>query len=144
MSESGNQRVYVWITLLVVTAGAYVTFFTDLVFPPELEVYAEDLDTLRSDEEYPIPFIVFALSDRVQLSSLEVVKLESGGEDGPVVWSLEADPAAMEVDKFVYGSTISGMAPPDDAPPRERLERGQRYRLEVRSGRRKGSVEFGV
>ncbi|MEM7680673.1 MAG: hypothetical protein AAF288_01825 [Planctomycetota bacterium] len=140
--DSSRKSVYAWLVALALVAGGYAAFFTDLIFPPELAVYAENLDTLRTDETYAFPLMVFAMEDRVRLSSLRVVQLDDAGQAGPVVWRLNADPTAVELDTFTYGSTISGMSPPADAPPRQRLEPGRTYRLELRAGRRKGAVEF--
>ena len=145
-AEPRNKRVYLWLVLLVGAIGFYVVVYTDLLRPPPIEVVADDLRVLRPDETYPFPLVVFGLDDRVRLDAVRVTKLDPAGGDERVVWDLVGDPRSIALDTFVYGATLSGLSPrpnpENNTPVFERLTPSCTYRLDLRSGRRRGSVTF--
>lgn len=141
MDES-NSRVWKFVGVLTVLALVYVVFFTDLIFPPRLAIEAEQLHVMAGERPNSIPLPIFAIDHRCRLSEVRVVRLTDTGDDQETVWHVVGATRSAPVSTFVYGASIDGMRPAEAGTRRTRLEFGARYRVEVRSGRRYGHLEF--
>lgn len=84
--------------------------------------------------------VTFSLDDRYALTAIQVVELTPEGGRGKIIWDLEGK--SRPLNGLIYGRTPPGMTPKTPDALAGALEPGIQYRLEVASGRRRGSNVF--
>jgi len=87
-----------------------------------------------------VAHVTFSLDDRYSITSLKVVEVKADGTEGKVAWNLKGK--SRPLNGLIYGMNPSGLTPASPDGTAVPLEAGIQYRLEVSSGRRRGSNVF--
>jgi hypothetical protein len=141
-----RKREIFWVVVLLLTAWAYVHFFTTLGVKREIMI----IPSLRPlggggrAGNRPVFPVLFQLDDYYKLTSLRAVEVETNNVKAPEheVWHLVSADGSEPVKVFLYGQNIQGMTPYLPGVGAESLITNVPYRLEVTAGKRKGSTPF--
>jgi hypothetical protein len=88
-----------------------------------------------------VAYVTFSLDDRYALTALKVVEVRADGAPGRIMWNLQGK--SHPLNGLIYGMKAPpGMVPVSDEGAAAPLEAGIQYRIEVASGRRKGTNVF--
>ena len=150
-----SRKEYILIGLVVVLAGLYVIYFTDL-FQPKVMRIEHSARSLREawsggrrvdpTGKQELGNITFSLNRNYKLTSVKVVPLADylTNKYAPPTWELVSKSGSRPVDGFAYGMTVPGMAPTRPSLQPDPLESGVEYRLIVAAGSVVGEHDFKV
>ena len=129
--------------LLFSLGGIYFYQFTDWFSKKTIQASVSFRPARQVDEGTPLP-VVLGFDQDLHLNELSVFELDLAATNQPKrqIWKLESSKGSEPIRGFLYGSIPAGMRevkPPGSAP---RLKPGGAYRVEMRTGRVKGAVEF--
>ena len=145
-----TKKNWLMIIVLLVLAGVYIFYFTDL-FKPKVIHITSTSRAIRSrfrnaaGGSEPVP-VIFNLEPPGRLTEIKVVLLSGWqtNQNTLPVWHLIADANAVPLKYFVYGQHIRGLKPEVPGANAEPLVPGVMYRLFVTAGSVKGQHDFEV
>ena len=142
-----NKKNFMLIGLVLVFAGVYVAFFTDL-FQPKTILISHTSRPARFGARPGVASerVFFGLGDYYSLTEIKVVPLAALQSDklAQPVWHLVSDEGSDDVDHIVYGQKINGMDPAIAGARPEPLQPGVAYRIFAAAGKIKGQHDFHI
>jgi hypothetical protein len=93
-----------------------------------------------ADAPNGVAHVTFRLDGRFSLTSLRVFAEGPDGAPGKMMWNLSGK--SRPLDSLIYGRPLPGMSSATGEDIGTPLEPGVKYRLEIASGRRKGTNWF--
>ena len=135
--------------LLVMLAGAYICWFTDLFRKQSIQI----IPVLRPGTPSTIPPevdgvpvlpVVFGLKGKFALTQVKVVNPQelATNKNAQPLWHLVSDSNSPPVPSITYGGKIPGMRPavPGTAP--QPLSPDVPYQLQIEAGKVRGETNF--
>jgi hypothetical protein len=134
----------VLIVLAVILAGIYVSFFTDWIKRPHIQIIAQTRPIQPKGQAAKVYPVSFLLDGKYQLTAVKVVPLDAYQTNRftPPSWHLIAYTNGPLTEGFLYGQRIPGLRPWMTNAPPQRLEPDTVYRLFVEAGRARGQIDF--
>jgi hypothetical protein len=132
---------------LAALLAVYIVFFTDWFKPKTIGIFDTSRPTIRRfRNKQDLPFILFGLEGKYQLTEIKIVDLAKFEADPltPTLWHLISDSNSLPVQRFIYGQRIQGMRPSFKGDLPQPLETNVTYRLFVTAGAAKGIHDFSI
>ena len=143
-TKTMNKNIFVLVGVAALLAAVYVTYFTDWIHPPTIQIIYQvrpSLGPRAGSGTFPV---LFTLDDKYQLTSVKVIPAAALATNrNPLpLWHLVRFTNAPPLKGFMYGAPITGMRSSVPKTRAQPLEPHVIYRLLIASGRAKGQVDF--
>ena len=128
-------------TVALALAVVYVTFLSDWLRPPRIQIIPQIRPLRSADGTFPVSF---TLDGSYRLTSIEVVECAAYSTNKHVapIWHLVSRSNSVPTQGLTYGIPVRGMVPFVSNSTPVRLKGDVPYRLLLEAGRAKGSVDF--
>jgi hypothetical protein len=139
-----TKKTYILLIVAAVLGGIYAWYFTDWIEPPRIQIYKSNRPNAPNRFSPDVLPVAFTLDGKYPLTSVEVLSvgdLATNKHPKPL-WRLVTRSNSVPVKGFLYGQRIMGMSPAVTNARPQRLEPNVTYRLLVRAGRARGSLDF--
>ncbi len=143
-----TKSTIVLIAVLVVVAGVYVVYLTDLFQPTTIQILSQ-VRPIRATQPgapgqtvtYPVSF---AFDRKLKLTEVRVVNTEDEATNKfpHALWHLIADSNSVPTKAILYGQPLRGLKPKVPHARPEPLQPDVKYRLYVMAGKLKGQIDF--
>ncbi len=143
-----TKSTIVLIAVLVVIAGVYVVYFTDLFAPTTIQILAQVRPSRAVQagppgltSTYPVSF---AFDRKLRLTEVRVVNSEDAATNKfpHALWHLIADSNSVPTKAILYGQPLRGLKSKVPHARPDPLEPDVKYKLYVTAGKLKGQIEF--
>ncbi len=143
-----TKSTVVLISVLVVLAGLYVYFWTDLFQSESIQILAQVRPSRAVQPGAPGQTVTypvsFAFDRKLRLTEVRVVNTEDEATNKfpHALWHLIADSNSVPTKAIIYGQPLRGLKPKVPHALPERLQPDLTYRLYVMAGKLKGKIDF--
>jgi hypothetical protein len=137
----------IWLgAVLIALVAVYLCFFTNWFKAKSIKIFYTTNQARAFRVRKNLPFVMFGMGDKYQLTEVKVVPLESFKTDPetPPLWHLISDSNSLPVQRFTYGERIWGMRQAISGAEAQDLETNVMYRLFVTARGIKGMEDFEI
>ncbi len=140
-----KKNIFLFLTLLILGA-VYIYFFTEFFNKPIISISARPRLERGAKDAPPRYAVSFNFDSRCELTQVKVVavtELETN-KYARAYWHLISDTNSAPVKGLIYGDNVKGMKPKIPKMKAEPLQPGNKYRLLIEAGDRRGQIDFEV
>jgi len=136
-----SRKSWTLVTLALVLGAVYLHFFTDFSRSHPIQITVSSRPFVPNAAPGDILPLVFGLDIDRPLTDLQIRGPISSNAPSPILWHLHSTKGSGQVHGFLYGESLPGMESIGPNPPLP-LQPNLTYRVEVKSGRDQGGIDF--
>ncbi len=136
-----SRKSWTLVTLALVLGAVYLYFFTDFSRHHPIQITVSSRPFAPNAGPGDILPLVFGLDVDRSLTDLQISGPVTNQGPNPVLWHLHSPKGSGPIHGFLYGESLAGMESVGPNPPLP-LQPNLTYRVEVKSGRDQGGIDF--